>query len=375
MSEKALGIITPAANYIHVDGLQDFRPIGAFSFLGRFRVIDFPISNMSNSGIDRIQIYVGGQPRSIVEHVGRGRQYNINSKRGKVQLLFNHKNDSTSIYNNDIAYFYENLQLLERAHQDYVIIAPSYMVYKQDFNKMIDEHIESGADISLLCHKVNNAKEAYRNCCIINVDKDKKFAGIGFNMGNAKEKTIFMDTYCMKRELFIKLIKDARSISSAYYLANIVHAKRDELNIRIASHKGYFAALTSFNDYFKASMAILDIDIDVAEGVFNDPAWPFYTMTTDACPTKYLDNSKVCNSLISNGCIIGGTVENCIIGRNVTIEEGAVVKNSVISAYSTIKAGVRVENTVVDKWAKLIHTEYIAGTPDKPAYIKRNDTI
>ena len=374
MSDKALGIITPAANFIHVDGLQDYRPVGAFSFLGRFRVIDFPISNMSNSGIDRIQVYVGGQPRSIAEHIGTGRHYNINSKRGKIQLLFSQKNDSTSIYNNDVSYFYENLAILERAHQDYIVIAPSYMVYRQDFNKFIDDHIESGADISLLCHKVNNAKEAYRNCCTINLDKEtKEFAGIGYNMGNAKEKIIFMDTYCMKRDFFIKLIKEAKSISSAYYLANIIHAKRNELNVRIVSHKGYFAALTSFNDYFNASMALLDIDM--SENIFADECWPFYTRTTDACPTKYLESSKVCNSMISNGCVIGGEVENSIIGRNVTIEEGAVVKNSVIAAYSTIKAGVRVENTVVDKWAKLLHTEYIAGTPDKPAYIKRNDTI
>ena len=374
MSDKAFGIITPAPNYIHVDGLQDYRPIGAFSFLGRFRVIDFPISNMSNSGIDRIQVYVGGQPRSIAEHIGSGRHYNINSKRGKVQLMFGQKNDNTSIYNNDITYFYENLPIIERAHQNYVVIAPSYMVYKQDFNKFVDDHIESGADISLLCHKVNNAKEAFRSCCVVNVDKDKKFEGIGFNMGNAKEKTIFMDTYCMSKDVFIKIIKDAKSISSAYFMANIIQAKRNDLNIRVVPHKGYFASLTSFNDYYNASMQLLDID--TAESIFGDSAnWPFYTRTTDACPTKYLENSKVSNSFVSNGCVIGGEIENSIIGRNVTIEEGAVVKNSVISAYSTIKSGVRVENTVVDKWAKIIHTEYIAGTPDKPAYIKRSDTI
>ena len=91
-ADRAFGIIASAPNYIKVQGLHDFRPIGAFSFLGRFRVIDFPISNMSNSGIDRVQVYVNSRPRSIVEHVGSGRHYNINSKRGKIQLLFAQRN-------------------------------------------------------------------------------------------------------------------------------------------------------------------------------------------------------------------------------------------------------------------------------------------
>ena len=85
---KALGIINFSGHHIRVEGMQDYRPIGAFSFLGRYRAIDFPISNMSNSGIDQIQVYVNQKPRSLAEHLGTGRHYNINSKRGKLQLLF-----------------------------------------------------------------------------------------------------------------------------------------------------------------------------------------------------------------------------------------------------------------------------------------------
>ena len=90
---RAFGIVSSADNSIHVEGLHDYRPIGAFSFLGRFRVIDFPISNMSNSGMDRIQVYLRTRPRSIAEHIGSGRHYNINSKRGKVQMLFSEDNN------------------------------------------------------------------------------------------------------------------------------------------------------------------------------------------------------------------------------------------------------------------------------------------
>ena len=102
---KALGIITSSGTHIRVEGMQEYRPIGAFSFLGRYRVIDFPISNMSNSGIDHIQVYVRRKPRSLAEHLGTGRHYNINSKRGKLQLLFAEHSSENDIYNTDIAYF------------------------------------------------------------------------------------------------------------------------------------------------------------------------------------------------------------------------------------------------------------------------------
>ena len=112
---KALGIITSSGTHIRVEGMQKYRPIGAFSFLGRYRVIDFPISNMSNSGIDRIQVYVRRKPRSLAEHLGTGRHYNINSKRGKLQLLFAEHSSENDIYNTDIAYFMENIELIERS--------------------------------------------------------------------------------------------------------------------------------------------------------------------------------------------------------------------------------------------------------------------
>ena len=149
MAISAFGIVSSASNNIHVEGLHDYRPIGAFSFLGRFRVIDFPISNMSNSDINRIQVYVNSRPRSIAEHIGSGRHYNINSKRGKIQLLFSDVNSSRTIYNNDISAYMNNLDIIQRMHQEYVIIAPSYMVYKQDYRQLLESHVASGADVTL----------------------------------------------------------------------------------------------------------------------------------------------------------------------------------------------------------------------------------
>ena len=236
---KAFGIVSSSGRNIYVDGMQDYRPIGAFSFLGRYRVIDFPISNMTNSDIDRIQVYINNKPRSVVEHLGTGRHYNINSKSGKLQLLFSEHNNDNDIYNTDISCYMDNMESLSRMNHPYVVIAPSYMVYSIDFDQFLHTHIESGADVTLLYHSVDNAKEAYLTC-------------------NKKNQNIYMDTCVMKTELFISLVKEAKKLSSMYTLADILNDKCETLDIRGVAHKGFFASITDFPSYYSANMNLLN---------------------------------------------------------------------------------------------------------------------
>ena len=369
---RAFGIVTSSGTHIKVEGLQQYRPIGAFSFLGRYRVIDFPISNMSNSGIDRIQVYVRTKPRSLAEHLGTGRHYNINSKRGKLQLMFAQNSSENDVYNTDIASFYENIEFIERMHEPYVIIAPSYMVYAEDYRELLQTHIDSGADITLLYHSVDNAREKFLNCDILNLNKQKGVESIEKNRGSAQKRNIFMDTYVMSKELFIELIKKARKISSMYTLPQIVNESSADLDIRGVSHRGYFASITDFNSYYNANISL--IDIKTAEGLFN-PDWPIYTKTNDSCPTQYFEGSNVKSSVISNGCLIEGMVENSIIGRGCEIRKGAVVRNCVVNADVVIGKDVHVENMVIDKHAKLIHSNQIIAEPEKPGYIRRGDKL
>lgn len=369
---RAFGIVASSGTHIKVEGLQDYRSIGAFSFLGRYRAIDFPISNMSNSGIDRIQVYVRHKPRSLAEHLGTGRHYNINSKSGKLQLLFSENNAENIVYNTDIASYAENLEFIERMREPYVIIAPAYMVYAANYSTLIDAHIESGADITLLYHSVDNAREKFLNCDILNLNKQKGVESIELNRGSAQKRNIFMDTYIMKKELFIELIHKARKISSMYTLPQIVNASAKDLDIRGIAHRGYFASLTDFKSYYDANISL--IDIKTADSLFNSD-WPIYTRTDDSCPTQYFEGANVKNSVISNGCLIEGTVENCVIGRGCQIKPGAVVKNSVILSHTVIGKNAHIENQVVDKWVRILHENEIIASEDHPGYIRRDDTL
>lgn len=369
---KAFGIVNSSSKNIRVEGLEDHRPIGAFSFLGRYRVIDFPISNLSNSDIDRIQIYVQEKPRTLVSHIGTGRHYNINSKSGRLQILFSDTAKRNDIYNTDIAAYYENLECIEAMHHEYVVITPDYMVYSADFSTLIEQHIDSGADITLLYHSVDNAKEAYLNCNILNLNKQRGVLSIEPNHGNAKNRNIFMDTYIMKKDLLVDLIKKARATSSAFTLTDIINELHNDLDVRGISHRGFFASITDFQSYYDANMDL--INIKTAQTLF-DSEWPIYTRTNDSCPTHYYDTAEIRNSVVSNGCQVEGTIENSILGRGCIIHKGAVIKNSVVLAGAEIGEGVHVENQVVDKLAKILHVKEVVSDPTLPGYIKRGDII
>ncbi len=246
------------------------------------------------------------------------------------------------------------------------------MVYSMDYDSLLHTHIESGADITLLYHSVDNAKDSYLSCNILELNRQKGVNAIEPNHGNAKNRNIFMDTYVMKKELFIELVNKAHKLSSAYSLADIVNSECGELDIRGVAHRGYFGSITDFESYYEANMSL--IDFKTARNLF-DENWPIYTRTNDSCPTQYFETSEVKNSVVSNGCIIEGTVENSIIGRGCTIQPGAVVKNSVILPGAVIGKGVHVDNYVVDKNAKLIHAKEIIADPGHPGYIRRDDVL
>lgn len=368
---KAFGIVNSSGKNIWIDGMQAYRPIGSFSFLGRYSVIDFAISNLSNSDIDRIQVYADDKPRSLVEHVGTGRHYNINSKSGELQILFS-ENNTNSNYKTDVSAYLANYSFIERKEHPYVVIVPSYMIYTMDFGELLNTHVESGADVTLLYHTVDNAKEAFLNCNYLNLNRQKGVESIEQNHGNAKNRNIFMDTYVMRTELFKDLIHEAKKRSSMYTLADMVNIACEELDIRGVPHRGYFASITDFKSYYDANMAL--IDTKAALGLF-DEGWPIYTRTNDSCPTQYFDEACAKSSIVSNGCLIEGTVEHSIIGRGCVIKKGAVVRNSIVLSGVVVGEGVHIENQVVDKRAKITKVKEVISAPETPGYIRLDDVL
>ena len=287
-------------------------------------------------------------------------------------MVFADSQENKDYYNTDIKAYAENLDRMVKASNTHVVSAPGYMVYTQDFDELLKVHEESGADVTLLYHKVDNAKEAFLSCDCLNLNKQKGVESIQRNNGTTKTRNIFMDTYVMKKEIFLDLVAAAQKASSMYTMKHIINDMCGELDIRGVAHKGYFAPINDLKGYYDANLSL--VDQKNVKTLFSDE-WPIYTRTSDSCPTQYYETADVKSSFISNGCQIEGRVENSVIGRGCVIKPGAVVKNCVVLADTVIGNDVHIENHVVDRLAKVTRMKEIIADPEKPGYVKRNDTV
>jgi glucose-1-phosphate adenylyltransferase len=369
---KALGIITFENNTADVGGLNEYRPVPAIAFMGRYRIIDFILSDMTNSGIDNVQVYCKEKPRNLFEHLGTGAHYNINSKRGKLRILYGEKPFSSPVYNHDVANYMLNMQYIEEDTNPYVIVAPSYFVYSLDFSTVLQQHIESKADVTVLYTNTNDGRTRFLGCDTLTMDKDKRITGFDKNRGKKKTGSISMEAYVLSKKLFIELVKKAAETSSLYWFRDILNDSVDELDMRGYQVKGYVACINSLSEYFRISMELRDRS--VAKGLFK-PGWPIYTQTNDSSPTLYSDTSSVKGSVVANGCVIEGTVTDSVIARNVTIRSDAVVKDSIILPGAYIGERVKLDHVVVDKYAIIHHVKELKGTDEEPVYVKRRDRI
>jgi len=366
----ALGIVS-YDDFVDLHGLSDHRPIPSISFMGRYRLIDFVLSNMTNSGISDIQVYVKHKPRSVIEHLGSGRQYNINSKSGRLRILTGEEHVQSEVYNHDITAYMQNIQFVEKKTQPYVIIAPSYMVYKMDFNEALNSHIASKADITMLYKTVDNANTSFTRVDTLALDKSK-VSGIEKNVGKFKNRHISLSTYIMSRELFIHLVYLASNTSSMFTLRDIIIDQLEFLNVQAYPLRNYLACINTFEEYYRVSMEL--INHSFASTLFSKD-WPIYTQTNDSCPTQYTAGAKVSSSIIANNAYIDGELRNCVIGRGVIIKKGAVVEDSIILAEAIIEENSHLKNVIIDKHAHVKYIKELIGEKDKLIYVSRMDTI
>ena len=366
---KVVGYINLHSD-VSYKGLTEKRPVASVSFLGRYGIIDFVLSNMSNSNVDTVGILIKEKPRSLFKHLGNGNSWNFNSKSGGVSLLYNEKYANSSMYNHDINNIVENIAFLEKSQADYVVIAPAHIITTMNYADVVDAHAKSGAEITMVYQKIDNADETFVGSDFLRL-KGKQVMEIKNNKGNRKERNISLETYVINKKTLLKLISYAQKISSFFNLRDTLAYLCDERKIMAYEYKGFARCIDSYEAYYKVSMEFLDMDVSTQ--VFKS-TWPIFTNTNDTPPTKYLKNAIVKKSFVANGAIIDGEVDVCILSRNVTIGKNAVVKNCIILNGSKVCAGAHLENVVIDKDARVEKKTELIGEGE-PLYVKEGDVV
>lgn len=368
----ALGIVNFEDDKVVIEGLSEYRTIPAISFVGRYRIIDFVLSNMVNSGIDKIKVMVKEKPRSLIEHLGSGLQYNINPKHGFLDLLYPDNPAVNKAYFHDVYVMNENLEYIKSVKVKYVVIAPSYMVYRINYEEVIAQHEKSGADITCVYKQIDDGKKHFLGCKKATVDVDGRITGIEENIGITDKMNILTESYVMSKDTFVELIAQASRISPLFSLINIISHVLNESKVHGYEFKGYLSCINSLQEYFRANMEM--VNYDNAPLLFSDE-WPIYTKTNDSAPAFYAKSAHVRNSLIANGCEVYGDLDTCILGRGVKVGEGSDIKNCLLLPNCEVAPYTHLENVVVDKHAKITAKREIIGTPEDLAYVKRRDRV
>lgn len=369
---NAMGIIAYNDASIYVRGLEKYRPIAAFSFVGRYRLVDFPISNMTNSGMDIIDVYVNGNPKVLFDHIGSGRHYNINNKHGHVGLIPVYTDGQRAEYIPDVEMYAENMYNIQQDPNDYVIIAPVNLIYKANYSDLLNQHVASGAAVTCLYTPITNAKEQFINCDILEINTQNGLSKIARNLGSSKNANLSLETYIMSKDVFVSLVNQARHTSAMYWFRDVLNDVAKSMDIRCVAYRGEIFPIYDLKSYFASNMKMLR---EENMKMFNDPDWPIYTRTNDSAPSIYLDGGTSSNSLISNGCQVSGDVKNSIIGRGVKVGKGAIVDNCLILPDAEIGENAMMSNVIIDKGARIIHKKDLAGYEDDPLYIARRETV
>ena len=348
------------------------RTLASTSFLGRFAFIDFTLSNFSNSGVDEIGILCQEHLRSLTKHLGFQNSWNINTKIGSNVVMYNEEKFNNPRFNNDLNNIRANDWFLIRSNAEYVVIAPVHFLCTIDFSKVIDKHIESGADVTVVYKHIDYAKEACIGSNRLNIDKYNCVTNIYENGGTTNEADISLETYVMSKAYLRTILKDSLEVSSAFSLTEYLSHKVNSVNLCAYEYDGFVRCIDSLEKYLEVSLELFSYD--KRKELFKDN-WPIYTVTHDTPPTRYGKKANVSNSIVANGAIIEGTVENSIISRSVVVSDGAKVTNSIILTETYISNDTVLDYCIVDKYSRILCVKELKGKKDKPLYVKQGDII
>ena len=354
--------------------LTEKRPLAAVSFLGRYGLIDFTLSNFTNSGIDRVAILADDHLNSLRSHLARSETYIQNTRLGFQRIVFNEKYFSSPKFNTDIANILANVGWFSELSDEYVIVAPSFYLLPIDLSKVLDEHIAKGAEASIVYTKCATADVDFINGDTVTVDKEGYISSFGSNTGRKKERNISLEIFVFNRQTFIDLITRAREISSLYNIRDMVKFSVANKIFKLNAYEyvGYVAPILTLNDYVRYSFELLDYAN--RQKLFLED-WPIYTTTHNTPPSLYGENADVRNSFVANGSIINGKVYNSVISRGVVVEEGAELRNCIVFSRSIVGKGSKLKYVLIDKDCRVANSNKLSGDEENIVYVKQGVII
>lgn len=367
------GIVFANTNDNFLKKLTAHRSMASVPIGGRYRLIDFALSNLVNAGVTSVGIITKEKYRSLMDHVGSGIPWELDRKNGGLYLLPPYQNSKMKRYSGTVDALYGAKDYIERCNSEYIVLCDSDLLANVDIQAALKNHISKNADISLVYHKgVVAPCEEPRETMLLKLNSNNKITAISFE--NEKEtKTAFgIGITILSRKLLLNLVSEAVDNESASFNRDVIAKKLKTLDVIGFEHSDYAALMNGTHSYYNASMDLLLPE--VRRQLFNKDR-PIFTKTRDDMPTRYGTKADVKNCFIADGCVINGTVKNSILFRGVTVEKGAVVENCILMQETSVGSGAEIFNVIADKNAVIGDGMVVKGTDKKHFFVKKNQIV
>lgn len=365
---RTIGLLSTNYTGSNYGKLIETRPVASIPFAGRYRLIDFPLSSMVNSGIDTVGVITPPNYRSLADHLNMGREWGLNKKQGGMFMLpgaiHGLKDLSARFSLRDVI---QNQEFFLRADEDTVLFCGANRVYNMDFTPAMAYHETSGSPVTLIYKRCSDGASAQG--LFLTLDENGLVSAIDSTAEGAAN--VFLDSMLISRKLLLEFI-DCYQNLGYIDIMDILSSNLSQIQVDAWCFEGYEHAVDDAGDYMKVSLDLLRPEVQ--EELFS---WerPILTKTSDSPPAKYLPGSNVKNSIVAASCILEGTVENSILFRNVEIGKGAIVRNSVLMQHCVISPGAVVENVICDKYVKINSDVKLSGSERKPFVIGKRQEL
>ena len=369
---NVLGLVFANMHDTTLGDMTKNRTMGSVMFGGRYRLIDFPLSNMVNSGISEVGVITKSNYQSLLDHLGSAREWDLARKKGGLYILPPFGNVESTLYRGRIEALYGAMSFIKHSRAKYVILSDCDVVTNIDYKPIVAAHIESGADITAVAHTGVYSSDDIKTSTVFNVDADKNVTSVLINPDISGTCTTSLNVFVMSMDFLIETVNDVMARGNVSFERNILQEKCRELKIKIDEYDNYFSKLNSPESYFKSNMALLEPEN--ARKLFV-PKRSIYTKVSDNAPVKYDLDSKVSNSLIADGCIIEGEVENSVLFRGVKVGKGAKVKNCILMQGTVVGDNAELNYLITDKNVSICENHILTSSPQYPMYVGKGASV
>lgn len=354
--------------------LTNKRTMASLPYGGRYRQIDFSLSNMTNSGIRHIGIITKHNYQSLMNHIGSGQEWDLDLEEGGLEFLTPFAMGHNGSFRGKLEALNSAMNFLELSKEDYVVLADSGVLCAIDFRKVLTEHIASGADMTVVVKEgISNGKKQFD--LALCADENNRVTDVAVDYCAGEKYLASMGIYIISRELLMREVTEAVAHNRYHFERDMVmHCFAEEgLSINAYRFGGVALYNESTAEYYHNSLALLDYPVRM--DLLRKSGCTIYTKVRNEVPVYYGQESEIDDCMVADGCVLEGKAEHSVLFRGVRLEKNACIKDCVIMSETTIGEGADLKYVILDKNVVVRPNARLCGTYEHPLVIKRGEIV